>query len=452
MGAGEIEALFTTVTRSREVTQGQSFLMFFDAPFAALFLLFVWFLGGPVALVPVAVVSVISLSALWVAQQNRYAVADRSAARANHSSLLINGFAQIELFRVQGYAGELMARLRQTGLSALDATERAERDTGTLMDLTQVSSVATSVGVLGAGSLMVLDGGMTVGSLAACLILGQRAVSGLIGVMSGVARRQAATAAYHVLQRAISAGRSIDPLIARPLEPEVQAPLGLEWKAPDGRRIEARPGTLSTVTFATFDDTDAAYSALGDALLSLATTPDGKGAAIKLTRDTPDPEGVKDNPHASKASGELIPRVAMVRAMPTLFRGTILENITGFDPGRIDAAVAIAHALGLERSVARISAGFGAQVGATFGSPCSSGAIKRIGLVRAFAGSPGLVILNNPAYALDKDGTDRLLAFLPTALPATTVIVLTCTGARDGFADAQDTHQVRAGLPGTVAA
>ncbi|WP_417700910.1 hypothetical protein [Pseudophaeobacter sp.] len=62
----------------------------------------------------------------------------------------------------------------------------------------------------------------------------------------------------------------------------------------------------------------------------------------------------------------------------------------------------------------------------------SSGAIKRIGLVRAFAGAPGLVVLNHPTYALDKDGVDRLLAFLRQVSARTTVIILTREGVLDG--------------------
>lgn len=126
-GAGQVQEMFAAVTRSRDVLVGQSTLALFDAPFAIVFLVLVWFLGGPVVLVPIAVLVVVGIIALVMAVANRAATDDLFEARAEHKSLLIVGTSEVELSRSSGLAGSLMARLRATASEIARATERSER-------------------------------------------------------------------------------------------------------------------------------------------------------------------------------------------------------------------------------------------------------------------------------------------------------------------------------------
>ncbi|EAU47292.1 ABC transporter transmembrane domain-containing protein [Salipiger bermudensis] len=410
LGIGRIDGLFSSVTLSRDILEGRTLMGLFDAPFAIVFLLLVWFLGGAVVLAPLAVIVVIGALASRAARLNKQAVADRFEAQSSKTSLLTAGFAFAELFRTQGLPGQLMGRLRRATISEAQAVERSERQTGKLIDLTQISSLATSVLVLGVGALMVLEGSMTVGALAACLILGQRAVAGLVGLFSGLARRQTAASAYRGLQEALAETKPGSGSIAR--DEGARTPLGLSWVAPDGRRVEIAPGHVTVVTFPNFGAADAAFSAFYDALHE---TEQGAADTFALSSGAAD-EGT---PQA------LASRIAMVRAMPSLFRGTILDNITGFDPSRTNVAMELSEALGLQRSVGRLAKGYQTEVGIRLGAPLSSGAIKRIGLVRALAGRPSLVVLNHPAYALDKDGVDRLFSVLRQVTSTTTIVVLT---------------------------
>ncbi|NDV49729.1 MULTISPECIES: ABC transporter transmembrane domain-containing protein [unclassified Salipiger] len=417
MGAGRIDGLFATVARSREVLEGRTLMGLFDAPFALAFLALVWFLGGAVVFAPLAVIGVIGVLAFRAAYRNRQAVADRFAAHSLRTSLLTAAFARIELLRTQGLPGRLMAGLRQTARAEAAATERSERQTGRLTDLTQISSLATAVLVLGLGAVKVLEGNMTVGALAACLILGQRAVAGLVGLLAGLARRQTAATAHRVLQEVMAETVSVSPPAID--EAASDAPLGLSWVGPEERRIEVAAGEVAVVTFPSFDEADAAFVAFYDALREAQQDGIDPFSLNVAGIDRAVPQA-----HAS--------RIAMVRAMPSLFRGTILGNITGFDPSRTTIAMEMSEALGLQRPLGRLAKGYQTEVGTRLAAPLSSGAIKRIGLVRAFAGAPGLVVLNHPTYALDRDGVDRLLAFLRQVSARTTVLILTREGVLDG--------------------
>ncbi|WP_269582952.1 hypothetical protein [Roseibium sp. Sym1] len=402
-GAGHVEELFASISRSRDVLVGQSLLAMFDAPFAVAFLALVWFLGGAVVLAPLAVVAVVGLLAFSAAIVHRRADTDLFHARAEHKTLLVAGARNAEVFRTGGLAGALMARLHGTELAVAEATERTETQTGHLMDLPQVGSIAASVAILAMGALAVLAGDMTSGGVAACLILGQRAVAGLIGIVSGLARRRTAAAAERRLRAVLGTQDAPEGLSA------TGVPLGLDFKDAD-TQFSVEPGALAIVEFQDAAAVKACFRALSDGFAT------------------------GDGPVLTAADGSRVRAGAtLVETMPPLFQGTILDNLSGFTPENIDRAISITNALGLDQLLARLSGGYQTPVGAEFGAPLSAGAIKRIGLIRALNGMPGLIVLENPTYALDKDGVDRLAAFLPGLGAQTTVVILARAGTLDGL-------------------
>lgn len=434
-GAGHVVELFAAISRSRDVLVGQSTLALFDAPFAGVFLVLVWFLGGPVVLVPIGVAAVVGLLAFGSAHANRRAAADQFAARADHKTLLIGGASQVELFRSRGLAGDLMARLRATEAMTAAATEKSERHTSALMDLTQVASLAASVGILGVGAQLASQGDMTSGTVAACLILGQRAVAGLVGILSGLARRQTAAAAYRRLRDALD---DRDAFLPDALAAEASGPVGLSWVTPDRHSVDVAPGGFKIVAFDTFRAADRAHAALSDAIIRAGNSGAAPAVDTGLRLSTGDQDLAADQ-------AALAGRVALVGTMPSLLRGTVMDNLTGFDPDRIGAAVSISEQLGLDRPIARLANGFQTEVGARFGAPLSSGGIKRVGLVRALAGAPGLIVLNNPAHALDQDGVDRLAACLHGLRDKTTVVVFVQKDVGAAFAGPPDSNGARGG-------
>lgn len=405
-GVGHVEELFASIARSRDVLVGQSLLAMFDAPFAIAFLALVWFLGGNVVLAPLGVVIVAGLLAFAAARRHREADAHLFRARADHKTLLVNGARNAEIFRTRGIAGELMARLHRTEAGVAEATERTETQAGHLMDLPQVGSIAASVAILAMGAQAVLTGDMTSGGVAACLILGQRAVAGLIGIVSGLARRRTAASAERRLRAVVRAQEQPTSRTA------VNGPLGLEFSA-GHTQLAIEPGALAVVEFPTF------------------------AAAASCYRDLSDGLATNGGPVLRNAEGAVAQEgVTLVETMPPLFQGTILDNLSGFTPENIDRAISLTDALGLDLLLARLAGGYQTPVGGEFGSPLSAGAIKRIGVIRGLSGKPGLVVLENPTYALDKEGADRLAALLPTLSETTTVVILTRQGTVDGLSGA----------------
>jgi thiol reductant ABC exporter CydD subunit len=95
-------------------------------------------------------------------------------------------------------------------------------------------------------------------------------------------------------------------------------------------------------------------------------------------------------------------QIAWVPQLPTIFRGTIADNIRLGDPGATERAVRDAAVLaGADRFIQALPLGYETLVG-DGGRPLSAGESRRIALARAFARNAPLVILDEPTADLDR--------------------------------------------------
>jgi ABC-type bacteriocin/lantibiotic exporter with double-glycine peptidase domain len=93
VGAGSLRAAITALSQSRELYTGQGLLPFFDAPFGVLFLLLVWYLGGSLVLVPLAILLLLGIAALWSGKRHRRSLTDLAAAERQRTGLISEAFA-----------------------------------------------------------------------------------------------------------------------------------------------------------------------------------------------------------------------------------------------------------------------------------------------------------------------------------------------------------------------
>nr|WP_225957375.1 thiol reductant ABC exporter subunit CydD [Amycolatopsis lexingtonensis] len=113
--------------------------------------------------------------------------------------------------------------------------------------------------------------------------------------------------------------------------------------------------------------------------------------------------------------------VAWVPQRPTLFRGTLAENIALGLPADVPAA---ARAAALDSVAAGLPAGYETQVG-ELGEGLSAGQRQRVGLARALARtSAGLVLLDEPTTRLDSRTEETVLSATRRLLPGRTAVLV----------------------------
>ena len=95
-------------------------------------------------------------------------------------------------------------------------------------------------------------------------------------------------------------------------------------------------------------------------------------------------------------------QIAWVPQRPTIFRGTIADNVRLGDPGATERSVRDAAVLaGADRFIQALPFGYETLVG-DGGRPLSAGECRRIALARAFVRNAPLVILDEPTADLDR--------------------------------------------------
>ena len=118
-------------------------------------------------------------------------------------------------------------------------------------------------------------------------------------------------------------------------------------------------------------------------------------------------------------------QVAWVPQRPTLFRGTVAENIRLGDAAASDAAVREAAAqAGADGFVRELPGGYETVVG-DGGRPLSAGQVRRIALARAFLRDAPLVVLDEPTADLDPASAEAVGEAVVRLLGGRTVLLVT---------------------------
>jgi ATP-binding cassette, subfamily C, bacterial CydD len=116
-------------------------------------------------------------------------------------------------------------------------------------------------------------------------------------------------------------------------------------------------------------------------------------------------------------------QVAWVPQRPTLFRGTVADNIRLGDPATRDERVRAAAALaGADTFIRELPRGYETVVG-DGGRPLSAGEVQRIALARAFLRDAPLVILDEPTANLDPESAELVAEAIERLRAGRTVLL-----------------------------
>jgi len=414
-GAGAMLERFESIAQLREFYAGQALLLAVDFPFAAAFLALMALIAGQLALVPVALLAAFVVLAVVIGARLRAALAERRTVDDRRFNFVIEVLGGIHTVKGLGMEAQMVRRyerlMEACGVAGYGVNRLSALAQGLGTHMAQVTLVA----VAALGSLMVLDGTLTVGGLAACTLLAGRAQQPLLRAMGVWTQFQAIRVAR----------RRLDELLAlEPEEPEALPALppvrgrvtlqGVGFAHADGRKVlegvdlDIRPG--EAVAFA--GDTGAGRSTLLG-LIHGALAPSAGRVLID------------GNDLAAFDRRSARAQIAYLPSRGVLFEGTIMDNLTMFRGGAArDEAMAIAGALGLHEAVARFPKGYDTKVGGTAFEALPSGLRQRIAIARALVGKPRIVLYDEADGQLDGRGDSLLRSLLESLKGRATLVIV----------------------------
>ncbi|WP_245644328.1 peptidase domain-containing ABC transporter [Magnetospirillum moscoviense] len=400
----------------REFYAGQALLTILDLPFAILYLSLVGFMGGTLVIVPIILLVAFGLSAMRIGTTLRAAIQKRMTADDRRFNFIIEVLGGIHSVKAFAMEAQMVRRYERLQESCAEGYHTVALRSADALSVSSFFSQLTMISIAAVGSLIVIDGDMTTGGLAACSLLAGRAMAPLQKALGVWTRFQSfmlardRLAGIFALEREVPDGLPRIPAIKGRLEME-NVSFRFGEKLPmviDEASIKIEEGECIAIA-----------GGNGSGKTTLLTVMQG---ALRPTigRVLVDGEDVRNYEPQSVRD-----QIAYLPQSGVLFQGTILQNITMFRPEFDDVAVETAGLLGLDEVVATMAMGFDTPVGDGAYDSLPRGIKQRIAIARALVNNPRIVLFDEANTAIDSAGDNFLRVWLERAKGRRTLVLVT---------------------------
>jgi len=155
----------------RDFFTGPMALVFLELPFVVVFIVVIAFLGGPIALVPLAMLVLMALLGFIVAPMVRAAVTEATRSGSKRQEFVVETLATVRTLKFCAAEGAWLDRFRDLSARAAMGSFRIAQYTSLINTSSHVLMIAVGTATIAFGVFRVFDGQMTVGALVASMIL-----------------------------------------------------------------------------------------------------------------------------------------------------------------------------------------------------------------------------------------------------------------------------------------
>jgi ATP-binding cassette subfamily C protein LapB len=406
---------FEALEHLRDHLAGQGRLIAADLPFAALFLGMIYAIGGDLVFGPLAVLLTMLIAALLLGRQLRRNLTDLADLDDRRYSFLLEILSRVRTVKALALESLMERRYERLLASNAAGTHATVFNAGLAhgFSTTFASLALASVPILGAKAA--IEGSLSLGALAGCTLLAGRTVQPVLRALTFWTQVQSLTIARQRYRELAAIPREKTGSQA-PGE-SLQGGIRLEdvhWGAAGqadvlaGLYLDIRAGDFVAIT----GDTGSGKSVLLSLMLGLL-----KPTAGQVLIDGQRLEAY-DLPALRCHIGHLPQR-------PSLFEGTIMENLTLFRPEQSASAMQAARATGLDRQIEHLADGYETLVGDTVGTRLSASLRQQIAITRALVDSPRILLMDDPNAYLDTAADENLKTLLEKLRGHVTIVVVT---------------------------
>jgi len=386
-----------------------------DAPFALFFILVIYILAGPVALVPLTMLPLgLLIGFLMKGPIERY-TAEHMEESNKKNGLLIEAIDGIE--SVKAASAEWKIKDRWQELTKTISTSDLKSRMLTTISTSSAQSIQqlSYVGIIATGAYAISAGDLTMGGLIACSIISGRALTPLAQIPSLVVQWKHAKIALDVLDGIMAmpgdqgSERRVVPDLCRGEIKVKGMVFAYEENAPT---VEVEKFQLNP----------------GDRVAVLGAVGSGKSTFIKLLSGLYCPQGGQvlldgvDMQHL--ASDFVREHIGYLPQEVRLFNGTLRDNLILGLPVISDSQIlnAAAHT-GLDRAIQGHPKGLDIAI-SEGGKGLSGGQRQLVGLTRLLLARPKILLLDEPTASMDSQLETRVMDHLFNDVHEDAVVLL----------------------------
>lgn len=387
-----------------------------DIPFIFLFILVIYLIAGPVAIVPAVFVFLSLLMGLIAYRPIARLQQTNNDAVVRRQGLLFEAVAGGEVIKSQG--GE--AKFSDSWLAATRETcDRGEE----LNNVTSVVQIATNffqqvsyVCIIIAGVYVIETGELTMGGLIACSILGGRALGTISNISALLLRWHHASYSMKILDQVLAS-----PSDEQPNREANTRSLPLELQLKEIHYLYSG-SQISQFSAAALE------IPAGEKVAVVGRNGSGKSTLLKLLAGIATPtQGqirIAGLDYESCRQSWLREVIGYLPQDPRLFSGTLLDNLTlGMSMPSEEDVIAALQKTGLLHAVKDHPLGLQLPI-AEGGAGMSGGQRQTVALTRLVLQKPKIWLLDEPAASLDSELEQKVIDIIRT-LPADNTVIFT---------------------------
>jgi len=416
---GSFVAQLRDLEALREILTSTTISVLADLPFFFVFLLFFWYIGGDLVLVPIAALFLMVLPGLFVQKRLNRHVNESMRETSMRNAMLIEAVRGIEDIKSLQAEDRFQQRWNHFNAVAAECQLRQRNITGALKAWAHTVQMSVFAGIVFVGAPMVISGDMTTGSLVACSILGSR----MMGPMAQFSQ------IFSRLQQGLLSYRSIDAVMRMPVDhPDRESRIGV---AALSGNYHLRATTFSHDTenprpVLSIDDLKIGQ---GEKVAILGRIGAGKSTLLHALAGMIEPsqgEVLLDDMALTQIDPSDVRRdVGLLTQESRLFHGTIRENLMLGAPKASDAEILEALKIsGAIEFVSRMVQGLDYPL-LEDGRRLSGGQRQAVMLARLILRNPRIVLLDEPTASMDEQTERNLIAALKAWMEGRTVVLAT---------------------------
>ncbi|MHB9878856.1 type I secretion system permease/ATPase [Pacificimonas sp. ICDLI1SI03] len=414
---GALAGLMRELETLRDFFASATVTAIVDVPFILLTLTVIAVIGGPVVFVPAAMVPLVILAGYLT-----HPAMDRLSAKGMGQGLLkqtvlVETIGGLETVKVAG-AGRMLTGRWVDAIDEHAETSLRQRLIGNIgITLSQSAQMISYAGVVIVGVGRIAENELSMGGLIACSILAGRAVAPLAQIANLLSRLTTTRAAYRQINGLMNTRR--------------EGPSGeaLQLANPRGdiefRNVSFKyPNTVEKA----LDGVSFTIRA-GEHVAVLGRVGSGKSTIAKLVLGLYEPEEgtvLVDGLDVRQIDPmTLRTKIGTTMQETVLLSGTVRDNITlGREHIDDEEMLRAAKMAGTHGFMQHVTNGYDRRL-ADRGEGLSGGQRQSIGLARALAGRPNILLLDEPSSQMDAQTEEKVLQRIQQEVADRTTIVIT---------------------------
>ncbi|GLQ06883.1 peptidase domain-containing ABC transporter [Sneathiella chinensis] len=411
-------ARFREFDMIRDFFSGPMALAFLELPFIFIFLLAIWIIGGPLALVPAGMLVLYGVTAFLILPRIREYTTDDLASTASKGSFITECFNNMRTIKQLGAEEIWLDRYRDISAGQALSGMRNNMIAAGTQTFAHVIMIAAGVMTLTFGILQVLDNQMTVGALVACMALVWRLLAPIQTLFLALTRLN---------QIGISVKR-LNQLFTLPSEHNPYA----------SSMLKSFQGHIrfSRVSFRYSPDQDPAVMGLnfeirpGEVVAFAGANSSGKSTVAKLLAGLYQPQigriSIDDVDIRQIDPLDLRKAIGYMPQYTELFHGTIRQNLLLANSVASEEQIReVCDLANLTADIDQLPDKLDTRIGDQALRQLPAGFQQRLNMARTFLTDAKIMIFDEPGNTLDEEGDRAFLAAIEKMRGKATILMIT---------------------------